>query len=186
MIYYISTVENNIDRLTVEDENGNSFLLCEEETPFPYSTVTIGNQVWTSENIIFDDGGDDIYKRTNYTIQGINFGTVCWYKPSALARIEQLYYDYRIPTIDDIEELKSFVNNNCEGLRSTDGWYGTPGTDELGFDGKPFGYTNKIVYIDDVCSFYANNKIVNLNTNNTITYSNIDNSYFYNVRLIKR
>lgn len=191
MIYYVSTVENNVGRLTTEDENGNSFLLCEEEIPFPYSTVTIGNQVWTSENITFDDGESDIYIKNNYIIKGYNFGTVYFYKDSAFDRIEQQFPEYRIPTVEDVEILKNYVNNNAVGLKSVEGWYSNPGTNELGFNGQPLGCINiigtTVVFLDDGYSsmFHTKTKIASLNTNNTITTSTSNNSYIP-VRLIKR
>lgn len=191
MDYLISTVENNIGRLTTEDENGNNFLLYEEELSFPYPTVTIGNQVWTSVNIYFDDGNNDIYKQYDYIVNKYNFGDTYFYKRTALSRIEQLYPDYRIPTDDDVNILKSYVNNNAVDLKSIEGWSRNPGTNSLGFNGQPIGYFETVaskfrpVSKGNICAFYTTSHVVWIDTNNTFMKVNLNNNYIP-VRLIKR
>lgn len=192
MDYLISTDENNIGKLTIVDENDNSFLLCEEETPFSYSTVTIGNQTWTSVSIDYNVESDYQYSTDIQIVNDVNLAPITFYKINALETLEHIHDEYRLPTIDDIEELKSFVNNNSISLKSTFGWNTNQGTNIYGFNAKPHGCFARIgstISWLNVGSSYLfwlkNSKICNISDNNTISYSNADTLWMYNVRLIK-
>lgn len=195
MNYLLSTYDDSIGKIITEDESGNSFLLYTEEKQYSLPTVTIGNQTWTSKNIEFYDGESDIRRWTNFRYNNYNFGTVYWYKRSALARIEEAYPDFRIPTNDDILELQAYMNNNCEALRGLNGWTNNPGTDLFGFDGQPLGYiidADNTIFMHDTglsCDFLTTTQMAKLNENNTfelITPEDIWNQNKYIVRLIAR
>lgn len=195
MNYLLSTYDDSIGKIITEDENGNSFLLYTEEKQYSLPTVTIGNQTWASKNIEFYDGQTDIIRWSNYKVNGYNFGLTYWYKRSALERIEEAYPDFRIPTDDDILELQSYMNNNCEALRGLNGWTNNPGTDLFGFDGQPLGYCDygeyTIISYDKgtACVFFTTTQVAKLKDDNTFeitTPQDTWNQNIYSVRLIAR
>lgn len=113
-------------------------------TPFPYSTVVIGDDEWTSENISWDDNGEGIYKKENVVINGVNYGTVYFYNAEAALRlfnnIEEIYPGWHIATKDDVDTLITEVNEDNSSLRTTTGWNDDMnGTDSNGFHAEPLG-----------------------------------------------
>lgn len=113
-------------------------------------TVKIGTQIWSKNNIQIDDGGTGIYKFNNVTSAGVNWGTQYYYTTGAAVRIANLIPGWRLPTIADIDKLRSGAdasagNGSYAGkcLKTTTGWYRSGhGIDKFGFSGAPVGYCN--------------------------------------------
>ena len=139
--------------------------------PLPYPSVVIGDDEWTSENISWDDEGDGILRIDDYTINGVNYGTVYFYNKEAYKRlynnIESIYPGWHIPSYEDVSLLANEVDNDSSSLRTTTGWNDDKnGTDLKGFHGAPFGYLTwegegtEIEYWDkgDSCIFWFHNE----------------------------
>ena len=114
----------------------------------PY--VQIGNQIWASENLSIDDGGDGIAIKYDVTSNGVNFGTQYYYTWVAAKRIVENIEGWRIPTNTDFNNLRSYLESQeyttTAPLRCVNGWtdspyYGeaVPGTDIFGFNIEPVG-----------------------------------------------
>lgn len=177
-------------------------------TPFPYSTVVIGDDEWTSESISWDDGGDGIYKKENVVINGVNYGTVYFYNAEAALRlynnIEEIYPGWHIATKDDVDTLITEVNDDNSSLRTTTGWNDDMnGTDSNGFHAEPLG---NIYKEDDYEEWYNIGESYGLWMNNLVEgnpdfdcveYLNKDNNFYiewdiddynsyYQIRLVKK
>lgn len=120
--------------------------------------VKIGNQIWTSKNLEYDDGGTGITK-LNITANGHNLGTQYYYSKRALLRIADqmenhgLFSGWSIPHWYDYYKLVNYIKDSTnyfgDKLKSTYGWdyynsttYGSRdgnGTDNFGFTGLPTG-----------------------------------------------
>lgn len=152
--------------ITVTDADGNI-----------YNTITVGNQIWMLENLKstkYNDGtpinkfvfGDD-WHNGNTKIDYYQ-----WADTFDLNKLfdEELPFDYygamynhfaiasgklapkgwRIPTIQDFQELENYLSKNgqsgteAEALKTTTGWLDSSGngTDAIGFKGLPNGYIN--------------------------------------------
>lgn len=137
-----------------------------------YKTARVGNQVWLAENLDFrweglideplTDGSTTPSARyydndeATYGASGLNYGLL--YDHAAVVYLheheKELIPGWRVPTENDFEELKTFVNNDAEiivgyekqysgmNLCSTEGWLKQgpmDPTDKYGFNAKPSG-----------------------------------------------
>jgi uncharacterized protein (TIGR02145 family) len=184
--------------------------------------VQIGTQRWTSENLKQTSflNGDVIALATNST-QWNNYvanNTPCYafrnynannYNDGILYNVHALrderglgYYGWRMPNIDDLNILQSFVNDAYPGekawaLKSTTSWSTANGTDRYGFNAKGLGYIYDGVYggntgntyfalsndnfIEDFIQFSVNKTIYSGNWN----IGDLPLTVGYYVRLIK-
>jgi uncharacterized protein (TIGR02145 family) len=111
-------------------------------------SVTIGNQIWMSENLHVNDGGEGIliidetntpvsqWDEINYYDYGIQY----YYTLDAANRIIASIGDgWRLPNNNDITTLNNYIVE-CSKLKSTFGWYEHwDGTNDYGFNGLPTG-----------------------------------------------
>ena len=176
-------------------------------SPFPYSTVVIGDDEWTSESISWDDNGGGIYKKENVVINGVNYGTVYFYNAEAALRlfnnIEEIYPGWHIATIDDVDTLKNEVNDDNSSLRTTTGWNDDMnGTDSNSFHAEPLGNIYKEDdyeewnYIGESYGLWMNNLVEGNPDFDCVEYLNKDNNFYiewdiddynsyYQIRLVK-
>ena len=122
----------------------NKFVYRNYDKPAPvFPSVQIGNQIWMSENLSIDDGGEGIVIRNNVTYQGYNFGTQYYYTWTAADRIVNNIEGWRIPTITDFDNLQSYLQSqgyyDTAPLRSVERWNTNPGTNIFGLNIEPVG-----------------------------------------------
>lgn len=104
-------------------------------------SVTIGNQVWMSENLAIDDGGDDIYIK-QVSANGVDFGTQYYYSPAAAQRVAATVTGWHLPSKAEWETLLANFNTGNSALialSSTTGWTDSTYTmtNSSGFTGLP-------------------------------------------------
>lgn len=112
-----------------------------------YPIVAIGNQLWMTEDLQWDDSGEGI--KTGKIWDGEGFAGKIYYNWDAATRVANKVGDgWRLPSQDDFDTLFSTVGSNtATKLKSTTGWptgmssypYDGNGTDDFGFNGKPTG-----------------------------------------------
>ena len=163
-----------------------------EESPFPYQTITIGNQTWMAEALTEDDGGEGIWVYHNHVINGYTYPTICMYNHAAAVRIAQTIPGWHLPTKAEVDTLVQYVNNGsynstlARKLKSTTGWSNN-GTDDYGWNAKPLGMVRNNNYdggggestiweYDSYYRWYLTNTSGNGNESSSLGYS---------VRLIK-
>lgn len=135
---YLSYNGNLIQR------GANKFVYRNYDKPGPVIPyVQIGDQIWASENLSIDDGGDGIAIKDNVTFQGYNFGTQYYYTWAAADRIVNNIEGWRIPTISDFNNLQSYLQSqgysDTTPLRSVERWDTNPGTNTFGLNIEPVG-----------------------------------------------
>lgn len=171
---FVNCSNDDVDTITlgtetVTDADGNT-----------YSTVKIGNQIWMAENLKttkYNDGTPITeYTFALFGNDWMNLNNqdpfYQWADTSDLNNDfdEELPFDYyggmynhfaietgnlapegwRIPTVEDFEELEDYLTNQghtgeeATVLKSTSGWSSTSGngTNIYGFNGLPNGYVN--------------------------------------------
>ncbi len=165
------------------------------ETPFPYKTVTIGDNVWMAENLKYDDGGEGILVSA-MTINDIDYGDCYYYNKTAIQRISANFPGWHISTKDDCDLLYNEVAGDCDSLRTTSGWYnGRNGNNLKGFNAEPLGqyHNNEVFWSTGLASFftYADNndsrgiKIMRMNYDNNFQFINFSDLDHYPIRLVK-
>lgn len=115
------------------------------DTPAPgpsFSTVTIGNQVWTDDDIKIDDGLSGITKKEVYDQNGNSLGEKYFYTWDAAMRVASGIDGWHLPTYNEINTLNTNVSN-ISYIKSTSGWYsGANGNNLYGFNLTPAGCLN--------------------------------------------
>ena len=111
--------------------------------PPPFDYVTIGSQIWASENLAINDGHGGIYTQT------VNHGqgnvTEYYYTWEAAVRVAATVQGWHLPTRAEWDTLVSAINGQSDAgtkLKSTYGWTSGNGTDNYGFTALPDGWRN--------------------------------------------
>ena len=172
--------------------NGNIVWGNTPVAPFPYQTVTIGNQVWMAETLKLDDGGEGIYTIDNCTINGVNYGTVYYYNCAAATRVAALVTGWHLPSKSEVDTLVQYVNNGsynstlCTKMKSTTGW-SSNGTDDYGWNAKPLGMIDHDRQsLGNESTIWQSNNYRWYITNTNRTANGTESDYYkYPIRLIK-
>ena len=141
-----------------------------------YSTVRIGNQIWMAENLkttkmidgtpIIEYEFGQNWNENNFTVPKFQWAFTgdladnydddlpfdfygALYNEAALLSGQLVPAGWRLPSVDDIFEMRDFIANDGhagnEGtaLKAVDHWFsGEPGTDAYGFSALPGGYVS--------------------------------------------
>ncbi len=141
-----------------------------------YKTTTIGTQTWLAENLDLKWNGLEVGARSTYNEavaayynndestygwNGRKYGLL--YNGKAhkylIDNANILTPGWHIPTNTEFQELKDFIDNNCDGVLLRDGsnnWAGNyKGFDVYGFGAKPSGDWEEghFLYDGKVCMF---------------------------------
>lgn len=160
--------------------------------------IQIGNQIWESSNLSYDDGGEGIFIKYNVTANGVNFGTQYYYTWDAAVRVANSIDGWHLPTKADWDTLVSYAGGDMAGkkLKSTTGWERPSynGTDDYGFSGIPVGrlWSNEM---DDrgLAAFFWTSQVYNsaqayyryFDNMNPVYSAYTNKNWAYSVRLIK-
>ena len=166
------------------------------ETPFPYETVKIGDNVWMAENLKYTDesiSSEGNVKTSACVLNGVDFGTQYFYDRTGIMKISANFPGWHIPTQYDVELLINEVAGDCDSLRTTGGWVsGMNGNDLKKFHAEPLVVFGAPPYHEGRRFIFPfmNNNINQLNTcglsaDNRITSGHISNATYYTVRLVK-
>ncbi len=114
-----------------------------------YGTITIGDQVWTTENLRFKTAGSLAYNNDESNVA--TAGRLYTWDEAVSA----IPAGWRLPTKQDFEKLKAYVEAQGHkykvgnALKAASVWPGnTAGTDAVGFKGTPAGYHNGYSFAD--------------------------------------
>jgi uncharacterized protein (TIGR02145 family) len=105
----------------------------------PLRPVTIGGQIWSSNNLAIDDGQGGIYTKT------VNYGQgdviEYYYTWQAALRVAATVQGWHLPTAAEWDTLANAVGSAVAGtkLKSAYGWESGNGTDDYGFAAFPAG-----------------------------------------------
>lgn len=162
----------------------------------PY--VTIGNQIWMSQNLAIDDGNGGIYTQTvQYDVYSEEEVVEYYYTWAAAVRVANSIQGWHIPTRAEWDTLASTVGSGPgTKLKSTYGWSSGNGTDNYGFTGLPAGRrsTSSFVNFGSYAYFWTADQYSSsdayfrrLSYNKTTVYSSScgKTSYYHTVRLVK-
>lgn len=170
-----------------------------------YKIVTIGNQVWTVENldwlpggIEFIDSGSETYTTPaacyyNFTDNGKGL----LYNGYAIETINQLLpAGWRVPHKSDYDDLFTTIGGNTvaniKKIRSTSGWPSIQGTDDYGLNIYPTGHRSGASWIGPDYAYLWTDSIqgsyyyrVKIEQNAVADITSFNKVIFYAVRLVK-
>lgn len=185
----------------------NKFVYRNYDKPAPlFPSVQIGNQIWMSENLQVNDGGEGIQVIQSVIANGYEFGPQTYYTAEAAIRVALNIEGWHLPTPQEFDILKTYLESqgytDTKPLRITYGWSVNQGTNETNLSILPIGAIRTSypsqgspVAVGDECSLRTNyingsNSTVNFMYGNYIggfanfTYGWPAN-YYIAVRLIK-
>lgn len=133
----IYTVNNKV----LKNSSTDKWLIKSPPPPDPMAPVQIGTQIWSSKNLVIDDGQGGIYTQT------VNYGqgdvTEYYYTWDAAVRVAATVQGWHLPTDAEWDTLATAVGGRDVAgtkLKSTYGWSSGNGTDDFGFAAFPAGY----------------------------------------------
>ena len=111
-------------------------------------TVQIGNQIWASENLEYDDGEGGIDIVECIDTYGNNYGKHHFYTWDAANRIANKINGFHLPSVNEWNTMIQYTCGTGGGyqgpdatpVQSTTDWAGHVGTDLYGFNAKGYGY----------------------------------------------
>lgn len=114
------------------------------DPPTPtFPSVQIGNQIWMSENLQVDDGGEGIAVIQSVVANGYEFGPQTYYTYDAAIRVANTIEGWHLPTQEEFNILKDYAislnYSDTRPFRITYGWSRDQGTNELGLSILPIG-----------------------------------------------
>lgn len=157
----------------------NKFIYRNYDEPEPvFPSVQIGNQIWMSENLQVDDGGEGIQVIQSVIANGYEFGPQTYYTAEAAIRVASNIEGWHLPTPQEFDILKTYMESqgytDTKPLRINYGWSVNQGTNETNLSVLPIGairtvYPNKgnPVAVGDECSLRTN--YIN-GTNSTVNF----------------
>ena len=126
--------------------NGRTVGLFEfqPDPPAPtFPSVQIGNQIWMSENLQVDDGGEGIAVIQSVMANGYEFGPQTYYTYDAAIRVANSIEGWHLPSDTEFNTLKDYAislnYSDTRPFRITYGWTRDQGTNELGLSILPIG-----------------------------------------------
>ena len=170
----------------------NHFVYRNYTSPVP--SVQIGNQIWTSENLSIDDGGEGIYTYDETTNPYGNLGIQKFYNHTAAVRIVNSIEGWHLPTKTEFETLLAYLaTDQSLKLRSTFGWVQGNGTNESNFNALPVGNISLGGSIEEInrriCFWaldnYTSSRWYCLRLNQSAVMGNESDSFAFSVRLVK-
>lgn len=133
----------SVSNLTI---NGRPVGLFEYQPDPPEPTipsVQIGDQIWMTENLQVNDGGEGIIVVPSVVANGYEFGPQTYYTYDAAVRVANSIEGWHLPSDTEFNTLKDYAISlnytDTRPFRITYGWSRDQGTNELGLSILPIG-----------------------------------------------
>jgi uncharacterized protein (TIGR02145 family) len=186
----IYTFNNKVLKNSANDK----WLIKAVPQPPSFDEITIGTQTWMAKNLDIDDGGSGILSFEDST-----YGTQYFYNYEGITRVLNGINGWHLPSSEEWQTLISYIGGDYQAKKLISVL--DNGTDDYGFNGRPFGWVYDGVNISDKGSLAAwrcstpsymssqSQYYINCNQNpywyiNNDYISN-DTTYYLSVRLIK-
>lgn len=166
-----------------------------EVQPDPqFPSVQIGNQIWMSENLSVDDGGEGIITFNSVISYDYELGPQTYYTWSAAMRVANSIPGWHLPSAAEWDELMSATD--YQSVKSTYGWSSNNGTNTTGMNILPVGrvdpYGSYVSQRGIEANIWSSTSISDSQSYCTFIYNNSwndmigrDKNYTNSVRLVK-
>lgn len=108
-----------------------------EPPPVPtWGSADINGQIWMTENLAYDDGGEGITSRDIPNVNGVSLGTQYYYTWPAAMRIASSINGWHLPTSGEYKTLLDYAGGlggktAGKNLRATSSWNNNNNGDDI-------------------------------------------------------